>query len=818
MSFSMPCKCCGSPVAFEEHDRGYEAYCRSCGRANEVPVGEPARSSEPVRLSEPARSGPARPRRPARRFHPAWIPLVGTLLGACLWLATQAPEDLFSRWLGRASPDDLPELEELIDDSADPATASTGSPFEPAPDPEITLARIEELPRRHDPLDALIQAQVWQESLSDSGAARDDRRHARLKEMIVDLKAAIAPTESELSRRRGEIEKALDDVVGAIRSHDAARARRCFDQAWGLVRNEADPAFHARRLLTLKVRLETQEATAQGAGDIQRCLEQADKALDSGRICEAIRAQARARFLARITPGLSEADVQQLRARTQRLAPRMQLARGRRAAAEARQADGLRDPATRDGQAFRAYSLLAGLPEGEIRPLLEGLREWYQRALQRGGPQALPDPSSTLGREIQWRDAYERVLQHYGDADCAKLTAACRDLDATEQALSGVRVTRPEEYPPLEPCLFDVLERETVARLAAVSGSQSDRLEPTLVALRELLDQASPWQGHDRWRLLDATLRQEGNALALGHLKSAVALAEEDRLEEAVGEAEGASRFGWSEVRRQAAQMRKPWQSELHLRARADVQERAWRRLRALKGKDERLLQFWSEARRFLKWFPRSPHRREVQRWTAQAEATLPVHVAAAIQDTTNMVNQQDWSGARVRFAWLRSAPIPPADVSAFEALKTRWSEVKAAAEHEFLLLEQSRPPTEESHVLALLEKLPRVLAMAPEHAEAQQLLQSTRRQAALRAGKLINAALPFRAVNPDAYREKLRRAVQLDSDGPCGKKAKELLGEYGDLSSAYKRGPHYGRGARFQRAGHVGIVPHLLKRTPSLV
>jgi hypothetical protein len=321
-----------------------------------------------------------------------------------------------------------------------------------------------------------------------------------------------------------------------------------------------------------------------------------------------------------------------------------------------------------------------------------------------------------------------------------------------------------------------------------------------LVAVRELLDQVGVWQDHDRWRLLDATVRQEGNALAIGRLKTALASAAEDRLEEAVGQADWACRFGWSEVRRQAAQLRKLWQSELHLRARAGVQERAWRRLRALEGKDERLLQFYCEARRFLKRFPRAPHRREVERWVAKAEPRLPAQITAAIQETTNMVNRQDWAGAWARFAWLQSVPIPAADASAFGALQTRFSEVKAAAEHEFLLLEPSMPPTEESHVLALLEKLPRLVVMAPDHAEARQLLQSARRQATLRAGKLINAALSLQTVNPDACRERLRRAVQLDGDGRCGKKAKELLGE---------------RGACFQRASHETFVALLQQELP---
>ncbi len=42
--------------------------------------------------------------------------------------------------------------------------------------------------------------------------------------------------------------------------------------------------------------------------------------------------------------------------------------------------------------------------------------------------------------------------------------------------------------------------------------------------------------------------------------------------------------------------MQENWQDEVHLRARSDVSEKAWRRLEALHAKDERLLELHGHA------------------------------------------------------------------------------------------------------------------------------------------------------------------------------------------------------------------------------
>lgn len=808
MPSSIPCKHCGTAIPFEELDRGFEVYCKSCGRANAVPRAEPpggatgpepsAREATPpvppiesARSSRPAQrpvlfSPRSRKPRTGRRFHPLWIPLLAALIGVCLWTATQVPEDVLRRLVNPHWADDVLESDESGEGLSEGGDTAPETPFEPVPDPEVTLTRIEQLLDRSDRREALVQAQVWEELLRDQGAADGDARHARLQGIIVRLKAEIAPSDAEIAKRLGEFDQALRTTGEALSSSDAARARNSWDQAWGLFRNRSEElAFGARRLLTLKVRLQTQEAMVGGAGGIERCFEQAGKALDSGEPLEAAREEARARFLARITPGLSEADAQRLHALARRTASRLQLARGKRAAAEAREADRLRDPATRDRQAFRAFSLLAGMPEEEIRPVLDGLGPWNQRALQSGGPQGLPGPSSPLGREIQRRDAYESVLERYAEADAPKLVAAFREFAVAEPSRSSAQAHRSKGYVPAEQFVFDVLERETIARLAPLSGHATEDLRPALVALGDVLDQASTAEPHERWRLLDAVLRCESDALARQRLESAIALARRDQLEEAVEGAKWAGRFGGPEARRQAEQLQGVWQAELHLRSRPAVLENAWRRLEALHAKEDRLLEFVREARRFLQRHPRSPHGRVVREWLTAAEPEMPAQITAAIDQTASLLDQQDWSGAWARFALLRSAPIPPPAASAFQELTARFDQVKAEAQREFLLLDEARPLTEESHVVMLLEGLPLVLAKDPEHAEARRLWELARRQGRLRAEKLLNAALSLRAAKPEACRKRLQRAIQLDAMGPCGKKAEALLDELGGRFAA---------------------------------
>jgi hypothetical protein len=226
--------------------------------------------------------------------------------------------------------------------------------------------------------------------------------------------------------------------------------------------------------------------------------------------------------------------------------------------------------------------------------------------------------------------------------------------------------------------------------------------------------------------------------------------------------------------------MRKTWQDELHLRTRSDVSEKAWRRLEALHAKDERLLEFYQEAQRFLQRYPRSPHSRDLRRWKSAVEPQLPDRVAPAMRRAISLLDRQEWSRAWAQFALLASVPVPPAEAAAFQGLRTRLDEVKAAADREFLLLDQARALTEETHVMTLLEGLPQVLAKDPEHAEARRLLESARRQGTLRAGKVISAALALREAKPEKCRERLERAGRLDPGGPCGKKAEALLGELG--------------------------------------
>src|SRR5206468_6980080 len=108
-------------------------------------------------------------------------------------------------------------------------------------------------------------------------------------------------------------------------------------------------APYARRFLSLKQTLQRLEARVQGLGRMRSLLEQARTLADAGRAGEALESEATAKFLALLVfTGLSKDEAESLDRQTRELAPHLQLARGRRALAEAEEAQTLHDSKTRD--------------------------------------------------------------------------------------------------------------------------------------------------------------------------------------------------------------------------------------------------------------------------------------------------------------------------------------------------------------------------------------------------------------------------------------------------------------------------------------
>jgi hypothetical protein len=429
---------------------------------------------------------------------------------------------------------------------------------------------------------------------------------------------------------------------------------------------------------------------------------------------------------------------------------------------------------------------LPGLPESRIAPLLEDedVRRWAdeaERAPRRSRPR------SRVARQIDRRDRYEATLEHYARADAAELVRACRDLD---EALPGDPRSqlRPER---IERLLFDVLDREVAGRLHALDpADEEEEFVRQLSEIRQLLDRAEPAhpvgdlrsptdeRTSHRWKALDAALRYQADRLAQTVLDEARALAEKDQLRAAVQKASQAEEFGRPEVSRRARALREKWEAELKLRTDPNAEKQSWQRIQAWRSQEGREIELWAELQTYQRRFPAGPHAAEIGRLVEETKRSVEEKIPQALRHAASLLEREEWDQARRYLDRLENAPMPADQRPVFDKLRGQLADLEQRAAREFLLLGSHTRLLTEEDVTAALSALPEILAMDPDHHEARALLERARRQADLRAEKLLRSAAYFKTRNPEASADRLRRVLRLDPDGPYGRKARQWLGE----------------------------------------
>ena len=331
------------------------------------------------------------------------------------------------------------------------------------------MADIGKLVEFADPMEALLEARIWHDAIAAQEPAEGDPRLAELAKVIEMLEARLRPPPDPPAPAVIEFREAVGRLADSLKAGDLAAARKSRSVAETLLLGHPDLlAPYRPRFAALKRRLEQEEKFGAAAGRIEDLLEKADRLQASGQVTEAVEAECEARFLALTTP-LTDAEAATLDAKQRQLAPKLRLARGRRAVRDAQRGAAVGDRQTRDREVRRALTLLPGLPESQAVPLLKQIEPWVEQARNSSQDGAESGAKTTeISREIEVRDCYEAVWEYYAVADCEKLLAACRRLQglmAEGEPNLAAKCRRSEEL------LLDALDYATPEHLGPGSGS-----------------------------------------------------------------------------------------------------------------------------------------------------------------------------------------------------------------------------------------------------------------------------------------------------------------------------------------------------------
>jgi len=489
MTAAIPCKHCGSPIAFSEEDRGCEVYCSSCGRSNLIPTASAVFSADAaaelqqqvvgeetclcgmkleVRVEDfggavycpgcgteiqvgemlrggvrsaafgrktPAEAGttnvgktsPASPDQAA----PPQAMRRTTLVCIVVSLAAVAAGGTLVWWSARRN-----SVSPTGGSAASPANASSAAPQSPesptppeeaAEEDDLALGDVEQLLSHADPMAALVQARLWQERLRLEDVGGEDPRWSKLHEVAESLEERLSAATEPDDREATEFRRRLDQVADGLKKGDLASAQRAIASAEELLRRHPGQlAPFQERFQILKDHLAKELELGGAARQIAELLSAADRHQAAGHVTEALEAEAEARFLA-LTNRLSRREAEALSGMARELCHRLRFAQGKRAVRDAERCHEAGDAPSRDREVRRALELLPGLPESQIKPLLKAVSPWTQSARTSKAEVA---PSSAVGRQIRRRDCYESIWDFYANGQLDKLPAACRELDA----------------------------------------------------------------------------------------------------------------------------------------------------------------------------------------------------------------------------------------------------------------------------------------------------------------------------------------------------------------------------------------------------
>ena len=557
MALTIPCQHCGTPVSYTEEDRGYEVYCNSCARAIQIPTASEEVEPKPLPPAEayPTRAGIFSDESQASLQQEiagretclcgADVPYRLEDLGDAVYCSSCGTKIDIGSSLESGPYRSVRQAEAEADVQTTPGAAEEpssrgvrstaakaaavfaliaacmiglwvwqnprqpdGAPSRqtsgrPAPGAEITLARIEQLPNREDLIGALVEAQVWRDKLVRGPIPDDDPRPARLNEVIAELELRLTPEAEGPSSVFKEFRRAVDGMAASLKQYDLAAARQWTSQAETLLAEHAEElAPYRHRFGILKERLEEEETLSDAVKGIDQLLERAESLAARGQVTEALEAEAEARFLA-IGTLLTDAEAAMLDERQRRVGAELRFASGRRAVQDAKRCAAADDIQARDRQVRRAMALLPGLAESRVGPLLAQVRPWHNAARTAAAPTAYPATESQIARQIEFRDHFEAIWEHYGTADTAGLLDAALRLDKLPQS-GDAELDRMRTR--VESPLFDLLEWHFAERLNATEDEAEQHRRTQ--ELRRLLNRAEPWKSNPRWAALDKLVSQ----------------------------------------------------------------------------------------------------------------------------------------------------------------------------------------------------------------------------------------------------------------------------------------------------------------------
>jgi tetratricopeptide (TPR) repeat protein len=297
-----------------------------------------------------------------------------------------------------------------------------------------------------------------------------------------------------------------------------------------------------------------------------------------------------------------------------------------------------------------------------------------------------------------------------------------------------------------------------------------------LETAHRVLEELAPCKSEARYKTLHAALAKKTDELSEQAVEHAQAKAEKGELEKAIEIVKVAERFGSKQLATKAAQIRQQWVHELKLRNDREAQRKLLSQIEALQQQGE-LLQAWQQLSDFMRRFPETFFPEEVDRLRATLEQTIRKRAPEYFKLLKSYQQSEKWGDLVRLYQQLVSAPLPEQYAARLEAYRRAVTDLGRQADSLFLSLDFHKRMTTRESVVKLLEVLPRVLALNPDHQEAKQLLEQARQAGARYAEKLLRLAYLLHKQNQIAKcRERLEEIILLDPDGPAGKEAREFL------------------------------------------
>ena len=759
---TVPCPNCEAEIAYRLRSVGELVHCPHCKRAN-VRIGstllEPARQQDDTDDAPPP-AVMVFPRARGRFRLLVLAPmLVVALLVASDWFTSARVIITYKRWLGLDT-----VSTRLSEAEGTPRVGTFTEEHLPPPPEEITLEAIEQLLRIENPREALVQAQLWQQLLRDFRVPESDPRLQRLAAIIKELSRQLTPESPSPPAFLEEFRQALQQLRTALISEDLSAARNALRRAEDVFNAHAEELAHfGRSLLALRQRLARLELLHEGQQQVRDLLERAAYLIRQGSATKAAETIARAKFLALRTP-MEDAEFEQRSKTARQLEKELRFVRGQRAVRDAEKCHEQKDAEARDVQLRVAFDLLPDFPASRVQSLLARAKELYNEKID--------EPSaSQLGSELDFRSAYEEALQFYGRINTlVELAHAC--VEAHQRALAADHLDEEHDRKvaklilgALEFAVGDLLSRPNTATDVA----------PGLALARTALEKASPWKGNRDWQLLNDTILTKGNEVAGAAIKRAQEDAAQGRLDLALRIIEPALILGQSHVQEQARQLVKQWQNEVERRDYLAAQEELWSQVAQL-ARQKQYLDTWRALNLFEQKFPDSPRKQRVGQARQKIRPAVDKEVAQVVDEIRKHYSGKDWPKLREAYQRLEGVPLSGNYRRGYDRIAEELAGLNEKADELFQSLKRQWLMASNDDVIELLETLPKVLRMTPEHSKAARLLRRARDAGRRRAQALLMRAKLSKSANPTLYRERLMKVVRLDPNGPRGTEAQKLL------------------------------------------